>query len=150
MCFKFKHNMSYLSPIQLPEPYRRSFPKEAIRHEHKKKHKHKKLEVKKHEAAAAAAAEQPHPSTLESTSGASVDSHIPSGHAIPGMGQVTAAQTSGTKPLAGTYVLSSVLRRTHIVHTYHIHSLNTHVHMHAHYTCAPNTNKHTHSITHYT
>jgi len=95
--------VSCLPPIQLPEPYRRSFPKEAIKHEHKKKHKHKKLEVKKHEAAAAAAAaaEQLHPSTLESSSGATIDSHIPSGHVIPGMGQVTAAQTSGTKPLTG-------------------------------------------------
>ena len=42
--------------LQLPDKYRRIFPKEPIRHEHKKKHKHKKLEVKKHEAAAAAAA----------------------------------------------------------------------------------------------
>ncbi|XP_065892661.1 mediator of RNA polymerase II transcription subunit 19-like [Dysidea avara] len=94
-----------LLPGALPEPYRRSFPKEAIRHERKKKHKHKKLEVKKHEAAAAAAAaEQPHLSSLESSTGTSADSHIPSGHMIPGVGigqVITTAQTSGMKPLAG-------------------------------------------------
>ena len=95
------------SPTQLPEPYRRSFPKEAVRHEHKKKHKHKKLEVKKHEAAAAAAAaEQPHPSTLESSS-TSVDSHIPSGHLISGVGigqVITSSQSSGMKSLSGMYM----------------------------------------------
>jgi len=63
--------------------------------------------VKKHEAAAAAAAaEQPHPSTLESSS-TSVDSHIPSGHLISGAGigqVITSSQSSGMKSLSGMYV----------------------------------------------
>ena len=70
--------------MQLPDKYRRIFPKEPIRHEHKKKHKHKKLEVRKQEAAAATAAEPP-PPIPEGTGDISAGSMIQGA----GLGQVS-------------------------------------------------------------
>lgn len=102
--------VSIILTLQLPEPYRRSFPKEPVRHEHKKKHKHKKLEVKKHEAAAAAAAAEPPPPVSESAGDIQV------GHMIQGAGLSQVITTGHAAVIGGagikqtTGILCFVLR----------------------------------------